>query len=84
MNNGKQKPKQITIEQTDGKHWTAKFEGSVSRRDIKQINRVLTVEFARIQRRRTIDKLAKQSKPQTKIEKRVNDADQQVYIPGRK
>lgn len=34
-----------------GNRWIVEFEGVVTRRDIKKINRLLSVEFARAQRK---------------------------------
>lgn len=49
--------KKITLTTIDGRSWTAEFVGRITRRDIKRLNRVLTVEFAKVQRKRSVEKL---------------------------
>lgn len=49
-------PKKITLI-SKGKNWAAEFEGQITRRDIIKLHRVLTVEYANHERRRTVAKL---------------------------
>ncbi len=48
--------KVVTIKNTGGARWEVDFEGVVTRRDIHRITRVLRVEFARAQRRYSIQR----------------------------
>jgi hypothetical protein len=48
--------KSITLDCRDGKRWTAEFTGLVTRRDLNYLRRVLTVEYAKHERRRRIAK----------------------------
>lgn len=47
--------KVITITNV-GPKWQVEFEGVVTRRDIHRINRILTVEFTRAQRRYSLQR----------------------------
>lgn len=47
---GEHRAKVITITNV-GPRWNVDFEGVVTRKDIHRINRILTVEFSRAQRR---------------------------------
>jgi hypothetical protein len=48
--------KKVILTNTRKKVWKAEFEGVVTRRDIIQLQRTLTVEFSRFLRARTIKK----------------------------
>ena len=61
-NNG-QPQKRITITNTSQGRWTIDFEGVVTNRDIKKLQRILLVEFAKVQRRRSVAKLMAVQKP---------------------
>lgn len=49
--------KKITITQIRGKHWDVDFVGQITRRDIQKLHRVLSVEYAKVQRRRSTIKI---------------------------
>lgn len=51
----KVRAKIITIRNV-GPRWLVEFEGVVTRRDIHRINRILTVEFTRAQRRYSLER----------------------------
>ncbi len=52
--------KKISLVNTEGNHWDIKFEGLISRADMARIDRLLSVQFAILQRQRTIDRRTKQ------------------------
>lgn len=48
--------KTISLVNIEGNVWDIKFEGLISRADMSRITRLLTVQFAVIQRQRSIDR----------------------------
>lgn len=54
-NDGEHRAKVITITNV-GPRWNVDFEGVVTRKDIHRINRILTVEFSRAQRRYSLQR----------------------------
>lgn len=55
-NNHEVRAKVVTIRNTGSARWVVEFEGVVTRRDILRINRILKVEFARAQRRYSLNR----------------------------
>lgn len=55
--------KRITLFSPKGKNWSVLFEGIITRRDIIKLQRSLLVEFAKVQRRRSIQRLVSAIKP---------------------
>lgn len=51
--------KRITLLCLNGKTWEAEFDGQITPRDIKRLRRTLTVEYARVSRRRSTLRLMK-------------------------
>ena len=51
--------KRIIITSINGKTWDAEFEGTITSRDIGKIYRKLRVDYAKTQRRRSIEKKMK-------------------------
>lgn len=49
--------KRITITADPHKRWSVEFEGTITNRDIQKLYRIIKVEFAKVQRRRTARKL---------------------------
>ncbi len=49
--------KKITLTLIGGKRWDIEFIGTITRRDIQKLKRVLFVEFAKVQRRRSTKKI---------------------------
>lgn len=52
--------KKVTITETGGKRWTIEFEGEVTRRDVQKLYRLITVEFAKVMRKRSLVKFMKE------------------------
>lgn len=51
----KKKEKKLVLTNTKGRKWEASFVGNITRRDFQAIKRVMTVEFAREQRKRSVE-----------------------------
>lgn len=49
--------KRITLTHIAGRRWDVEIEGAVTRRDILKLQRVLHVEFAKVMRRRSVQRL---------------------------
>ena len=49
--------KRITLLCLNGKSWVAEFDGLITPRDIKRLRRTLTVEYAKVRRRRSTMRL---------------------------
>jgi len=61
--------KKISLVNMEGNDWDVKFEGLISRADMARIDRLLSVQFAILQRQRTIDRRTKQLIESAKSEK---------------
>jgi hypothetical protein len=57
--------KQLVISKEIGQRWKIEFTGKVTQRDMNQLKRLLPVEFARMQRRKRIQKLQRERMPST-------------------
>ena len=57
MNNSNNDQKTILLTSIDNKRWSATFTGRVTRRDLIYLRRVLTVEYAKHERKRRIAKI---------------------------
>lgn len=55
--NDKSKQKIITLTNNGGPRWSAEFEGRITRRDIVKLNRIISVEYAKFERRRSVTRL---------------------------
>jgi len=82
---GSNHQKKITLTLIGGKRWEAEFIGVISRRDIQKLNRVLHVEYAKVQRRRSTIKILSRDnldygkeKPVVKVE---TDKNMKTDIP---
>lgn len=68
-----------------GKNWTAEFVGVITRRDIVKLNRIISVEFAKHERRRSVSKIMKRSIKTTPTEETPNvseNPDHKERIPN--
>jgi hypothetical protein len=60
MSNNNSDPKRIVLTCPGGRRWGAEFEGRITRRDIAKLNRIISVEFAKHERRRSVAKVLQQ------------------------
>lgn len=53
------KKKVVTLTTLNGRRWSGEFEGNFTHKDIKKLQQVIRVEFAKITRRRSLMKTIK-------------------------
>ena len=80
--------KRITLLCLNGKSWVAEFDGLVTPRDIKRVRRTLTVEYAKVRRRRStvrlmqLQSLHRKELVNTPKDKKDNSNDSNANIIG--